>query len=229
MIALSPTLFIALLGGVVPSLLWLAFWLFEDRCEPEPKRYIFFTFIVGGLAVAPVLFLEQYAAGMFTGSLLLLAWAFTEEIFKFGAAYITSLRAYVFDEPLDAVIYLVTAALGFAAVENALFLFGSLDQGMLHGVITGDLRFIGATLLHTLSSATIGVTLALSFNKSKPMRRLYALVGVILATALHTLFNFFILGTGGDTTFFIFMVIWIGLVGVLLAVERIKDPVRDYC
>ncbi len=229
MIALSPTLFIALLGGITPSLLWLAFWLFEDRCEPEPKRYIFFTFIVGGLAVAPVLFLEQYAAGMFAGTALLLAWAFIEESFKFGAAYITSLRAYVFDEPLDAVIYLVTAALGFAAVENSLFLFGSLGQGVLHGVITGDLRFIGATLLHTLSSATIGVALALSFYKSAAFRILYALLGVILATALHTLFNFFILGTGGDTTFFIFMVIWIGLVGILLAVERIKDPVRDYC
>ncbi|MGC9602722.1 MAG: PrsW family glutamic-type intramembrane protease [Minisyncoccia bacterium] len=229
MIALSPTLFIALLGGIAPSFLWLAFWLFEDRCEPEPKRYIFFTFIVGGLAVAPVLFLEQYAAGVFAGSVLLLTWAFIEESFKFGAAYLTSLRAYVFDEPLDAVIYLVTAALGFAAVENALFLFGSLQQGVLHGIVTSDLRFIGATLLHTLSSATIGITLALSFYKSTALRRLYALVGVILATALHTLFNFFILGQGGDATFFIFMFIWIGLVGILLAVERIKDPVRDYC
>ena len=230
MIALSPTLFIALLGGILPSLLWLAFWLFEDRCEPEPKRYIFFTFIAGGFAVGPVLLIEQYAAGIFVGPVLLLAWAFTEEIFKFGAAYFTSLRAYVFDEPLDAVIYMVTAALGFSAIENSLFLFGSLSQGgVLHGVITGDLRFIGATLLHTLSSSTIGVALALSFNKSAAMRRLYALCGVVLATALHTLFNFFILGEGGDATFFIFMCIWLGIIGILLAVEKVKHPVRDYC
>jgi RsiW-degrading membrane proteinase PrsW (M82 family) len=228
-ISLSPTLFIALLGGILPSLLWLAYWLFEDRCEPEPKRYIFFTFVVGGLAVAPVLFIEQYAAGIFAGSTLLLAWACTEELFKFGAAYVTSLRSYVFDEPLDAVIYLVTAALGFAAVENALFLFGSLQQGTLHAVITGDLRFIGATLLHTLSSSLIGISLALSFYKSAAMRRLYALGGVILATALHTLFNFFILGTGGDATFFIFMCIWFGIIAVLLVVEKVKHPVRDYC
>lgn len=213
----------------MPSLLWLAFWFFEDRCEPEPKRYIFFTFVVGGLAVGPVLLLEQYAAGVLAGSALLLAWAFTEELFKFGAAYITSLRTYVFDEPLDAVIYMVTAALGFAAVENALFLFGSLQQGTLHAVITGDLRFIGATLLHTLSSAMIGIALALSFYKSAALRRLYALGGVILATALHTLFNFFILGQGGDATFFIFMCIWLGIVAVLLVVEKVKHPVRDYC
>ncbi len=229
MIALSPTLFIALLGGILPSLLWLAFWLFEDRCEPEPKRYIFFTFVVGGLAVGPVLLLEQYAAGLFVGPVLLLAWAATEELFKFGAAYITALRSYVFDEPLDAVIYMVTAALGFAAVENTLFLFGSLQQGTLHGIITGDLRFIGATLLHVLASSTIGVALALSFNKSAALRRLYALGGVVLAIGLHTLFNFFILGENGDATFFIFMCIWVGIVGVLLAVEKVKHPVRDYC
>ncbi len=229
MVALSPTLFIALLGGILPSLLWLAYWLFEDRCQPEPKQYIFFTFIVGGVAVGPVLLLEQYAAGVLAGSALLLAWAFIEEICKFGAAYITSLRAYVFDEPLDAIIYMVTAALGFAAVENSLFLFGSLQQGTLHAVITGDLRFIGATLLHTLSSSLIGIALALSFYKSAAMRRLYALGGVILATALHTLFNFFILGQGGDATFFIFMCIWLGIVAVLLVVEKVKHPVRDYC
>ncbi|HEY5383095.1 MAG TPA: PrsW family glutamic-type intramembrane protease, partial [Candidatus Paceibacterota bacterium] len=140
-----------------------------------------------------------------------------------------SLRSYVFDEPLDAVIYMVTAALGFAAVENALFLFGSLQQGALHGVVTGDLRFIGATLLHTLSSSLIGISLALSFYKSSGLRRLYALGGVILATALHTLFNFFILGQGGDATFFIFMCIWLGIIAVLLVVENIKHPVRDYC
>jgi RsiW-degrading membrane proteinase PrsW (M82 family) len=228
-IALSPTLFIALLGGIMPSLLWLAFWFFEDRCQPEPKRYIFYTFIAGAVAVGPVLLLEQYAAGVLAGSALLLVWAFTEEIFKFGAAYFTSLRSYVFDEPLDAIIYMVTAALGFAAVENSLFLFGSLQQGVLHGVITGDLRFIGATLLHTLSSSMIGVALALSYYKNPAMRRLYTFCGVILATALHTLFNFFILGVGGDATFLIFMCIWLGIVAVLLVAEKVKDPVRDYC
>ena len=50
----SPALFIAILGGVLPALVWLAFWLLEDRCEPEPKRYLLGTFIVGGLMVGLV-------------------------------------------------------------------------------------------------------------------------------------------------------------------------------
>jgi protease PrsW len=226
---LSPNLFVAFLGGVLPALVWLAFWLFEDRCEPEPKRYIFFTFVAGMAAVLPVLLVEEYATTFVSGTLLLLAWAFTEEFFKFAAAYVVALRSWVFDEPLDAIIYMVTAALGFSAIENTLFLWGALPQGVLHGVLTEDLRFVGATLLHTLSSATIGVSLALSFYKSRAVRALYALGGVILATALHTLFNFFILGSGGNATFFIFLCIWFGIIAILLLVERVKYPSRDYC
>lgn len=217
------------MGGVLPALLWIAFWLFEDRCEPEPKRYIFLTFVAGMAMVVLVLPLEQYAATMFTGWMLLLAWAATEEICKFLAAYVVALRSWVFDEPLDAIIYMVTAALGFSSIENALFLWGALPQGVLHGVLTEDLRFVGATLLHTLSSATIGVAIALSFYQNRALRVLYAVCGVVLAVALHTLFNFFILGSSGGATFFIFLCIWFGIVAILLLVERVKSPSADYC
>lgn len=242
---LSPVLLLAFLGGVLPALLWLFFWLLEDRCEPEPKRYIILTFIAGALAIIPVYYLEIFVQQYFatlpphplllfslhvSTPLVLLSWAVIEELAKFAAAYFIALRATVFDEPLDAVIYLVTAALGFSAIENALFLLGPLTQGdALRTVVTGDLRFIGATLLHTLSSATIGVALALAFYKSVGVRWLAATAGVILAIALHTLFNFFILGTSSGATFWIFLFIWCGIVAALLLVEKIKLPVRDYC
>ena len=223
-------LLIAVLGGILPALLWLAFWLMEDRCDPEPKRYIFFCFVAGMAAVPLVLPLERGIAPYLHGSQLLLGWAFIEEMFKFGAAYVAALRFRVFDEPLDGVIYLVTAALGFAALENVFFLLTPAQDGdMLRTVVTGDLRFIGASLLHTLASATIGVALALSFYKSAALRRLAALAGVILAVALHTLFNFFILESGSGSTFLVFLVIWLGIVALLFAIEQVKQPARDYC
>ena len=89
-----------------------------------------------------------------------------------GAAYLAALRFRVFDEPLDGVIYLVTAALGFSALENVFFLITPAQGGdLLRTIVTGDLRFIGASLLHTLASATIGVSLALSFYKGVGVRR----------------------------------------------------------
>lgn len=223
-------LLLAVVGGILPALLWLVFWLMEDRCDPEPKRYIFFCFLGGMVAVPLVLPLEQAANRYLSGLELLLAWATLEELFKFGAAYLVALRFRVFDEPLDGVIYLVTAALGFSALENAFFLLTPAGDGdLLRTLITGDLRFIGASLLHTLASATVGVALALSFYKSARVRRLAAVCGVVLAIALHTLFNFFILQSGSGSTFMVFLAIWLGIVVLLFTVEQVKQPARDYC
>jgi RsiW-degrading membrane proteinase PrsW (M82 family) len=182
------------------------------------------------LSVFPVLYLERAAIGYFAGLSLLFIWATIEELFKFGAAYITALRTRVFDEPLDAVIYMVTAALGFSAMENVLFLLTPLYEGdVVRTLVTGDLRFIGATLLHTLASAVIGMCLALAFYKSAGVRRLAGVIGVILAIALHTVFNFFILGKGSGATFWVFLCIWLGVAVLLILIERIKQPTRDYC
>jgi RsiW-degrading membrane proteinase PrsW (M82 family) len=98
----------------------------------------------------------------------------------------------------------------------------------LQTVVTGDLRFIGATLLHTLSSATIGIALALPIIKSLATKFWALAGGVILAIALHTLFNFFILGAGSAATFWIFLIIWLGIIAVLLGVERVKKPAPRY-
>lgn len=233
----SPVLLVAFFCGVLPALLWLAFWLFEDKKNPEPKRYIFFTFLAGmGIVLTIVLPLEKFVQAQAAavgyaaeGLLVLLLWALIEETFKFAAAYVAALHWRVFDEPLDAVVYMITAALGFAALENALFLLSPLQDGqILQTIITGDLRFVGATLLHVLSSATVGIMLAYAFYERPALRRRAAVVGVILATSLHTLFNFFILAKGGSATFFVFILLWMGIVALLLFIERVKKPVRAY-
>lgn len=226
----SPVLFVSILGGVLPALIWLAFWLLEDRCQPEPKKFIFLCFVGGMLMVWPALLLERALLPLVSGTTLILGWAIIEEVLKFGAAAVLALWWASYDEPLDAVIYLVTAALGFSAAENILFLMTPIAQGdLLRTIVTGDLRFIGATLLHTLASATIGISLALSFNAPAHARRMAAFGGVILAIFLHTLFNFFILKGGGGSTFWVFLIIWCGIVGVLLATEHLKQPTKDYC
>ncbi len=221
---------LAFLGGFLPALLWLIFWQLEDRCDPEPKKLIFFCFVGGMIAVPLVLPLQYWAQAHFSGTLMLLIWAAGEEILKFAAAWFIALRGKAVDEPIDAIVYMVTAALGFAAIENTLFLIGPLTGGdTLTSLITGNVRFIGATLLHTLASATIGVAIATSFYKSPFVRRWYLLSGVILAILLHTVFNVLILQQGGSMTFPVFLLVWIGVIAVLLFFERLKRPSRDYC
>jgi protease PrsW len=218
------------MGGVIPALLWLVFWQLEDRCDPEPKRYILLSFIAGMVTVPLVLPFQFWAKAYTSGPLMLFLWALTEEGLKFAAAWFLVLRSRAVDEPIDAIIYMLTVALGFAAMENTLFLLTPISHGdTLGSLLAGNLRFIGATLLHTLASATIGIGFALAFYRTRRERGLYTFLGLVLAVILHTLFNVFILQSGAGNTFNVFLAVWIGVVVVLLFFERLKRPSRDYC
>lgn len=223
------TVLIAFAGGLVPSLLWLWFWLREDRCQPEPRRLILYAFLGGMVAVPLVLPIEKAVAGAVSGGAVIFLWAAIEEIMKLIVAYVVVLRRRELDEPIDALIYLISVALGFAALENALFLLEPLSKADTFGsLITGNLRFIGATLLHILSSATVGLGIAIAFRRSL-RRRLFAFAAaVILAVALHALFNFFIILSNGGKLFAVFTFVWIGVIILLLLFEKVKWR-KDYC
>lgn len=214
----------ALLGGVIPALLWLWFYLHEDKKRPEPRGRIFITFIAGMLSTLVVLPIEQFIEShVTTTTLLIILWATAEEVLKYLAAYFTALRTKVNNEPIDALIYLVTAALGFAAMENALFLLTPLGDGQIaQTIITGNMRFIGATVLHTLSSGVIGALVAFSYYKKSLVKKEFVLIGLILATGLHTAFNLLIMRSTGGSIFSVFFLVWIAVGILFLLFEKAK-------
>lgn len=128
------------------------------------------------------------------------------------------------DEPIDLIIYMIVIALGFAALENTLFIFNLLDKGLLNdSILTGNFRFIGPTLLHVLSSATVGVFLAFAFYKSARRKILYGMIGLFIAIILHAIFNFFIMsGSGGQSILGVFLFVWIGIIILFLIFEKVK-------
>ena len=151
-------------------------------------------------------------------------WALFEEILKYLASYISALRNKAMDEPIDPMIYLITTALGFAALENTLFLINSISNGhILGGIITGNMRFIGATPLHTISSGIVGVSMALTFYKSRFAKKMSLFFGLILAIVLHTIFNFFIMGTSDNGIFWVFSAVWVLIILLIMIFEKVKS------
>lgn len=227
------TIFLSLLSGVLPALLWLWFWRREDKRQPEPKSRIALSFISGMLAVWPAIWLEKHfcisispsvcQSGATPGLLLVVLWAATEEIFKFVAAYISSFwRNRYNNEPIDPIIYMITAALGFSALENALFISNLIDVGLFsQSIITGNSRFIGATLLHVASSAAIGVTMGLSYYRKPLTKKVFLFTGIVVSIILHTIFNLLIIKFEDDL-FFVFAGVWVLIVLLMVLIEKVK-------
>mgnify|MGYP001585407170 CR=1 FL=1 len=95
------------------------------------------------------------------------------------------------DEPIDIILYMIIAALGFATVENVLVLF-LLEKPFLIGEVSfiTAFRFVGATFLHALASGTIGYFLVRYFSHTS--QKIF-ISGFLFAILLHGFFNFSII------------------------------------
>ena len=171
-----------LILGLLPGFAWLVFYVEEEETHPEPRRLIVLAFAAGIAAglVAVVLesVLQSAAAGVGIEEFSLVAlaaFALIEETVKFGAAYLTIGKSRLARNPVDLMIYLIVAALGFATLENigALVTFwlgaraagtGSFAAGIVEAL---SLRFAGATLLHSLTSGIVGYYWALGMLRRK--------------------------------------------------------------
>ena len=183
--------------ALLPSVLWLFYYLRQD-VHPEPRVVIIKLFLAGMLLPPFIASAESAVQGwtvQFGFSSLALVFlmgaAFLEEAGKYLAALVIFYHNKEFDEPVDAMIYLIIVALGFAASENIIITLNtaSVDPSQnLFALLS--LRFLGATLLHTLASGIVGYFIA----RSHFLNERFAIIrGLSWAILLHSLFNFFIL------------------------------------
>lgn len=247
-----------ILLGLLPSLVWLWFYLKRDR-HPEPRRLLVVVFLLGFLVTPLVGWLELCINNPLASALninlastasvcqslrlnalfsltqdslagwvifFLLVAAF-EEIVKFLVARGAAFSNREFDEPVDAMVYLIVAALGFAASENV---FAALNVAQNSGLIESSawfvadggllallvLRFIGATLLHTLAAGILGYFLALGYFhiiKHGRVAHHVLILGLLAATVVHAAFNLFV-NLSSNLTNHVFVLALLILLGI---------------
>lgn len=236
------TILLAATIGFVPAYIWLRFWLSEDELHHEPKKTIVVSFLAGIVSVAIALVIQKTLhesgwsifSSVTTCSFLVIAiYAAVEELAKFVMCYIGALNTKADAYPIDPVLYLITTALGFAAFENTLYIYRSLADGAVSvwGTVT-LMRFIGATLVHVLSSGIIGIFLSYAFYKNPARKIEMGLLGLIIASFVHGLYNYLILsqtdlygctnGPSGLTTFLTLAGVWVAIILIILILEKIK-------
>jgi RsiW-degrading membrane proteinase PrsW (M82 family) len=179
--------------------LWIYYFCRKDP-HPEPILWLVFAFFLGILSGILSFKAEESLANLFifdpNNTYLVLISVFFEEFFKFLVIAVFIFSKKVFDEPIDAMIYMMFSAFGFAFIEN----FGYLTRAKLETLtndsflnvvfITALLRFLGPNLIHILSSSLIGF--GYSF-KVATRHSLPFFISFLAAIFLHFIFNFVII------------------------------------
>jgi RsiW-degrading membrane proteinase PrsW (M82 family) len=177
--------------ATAPAMFWLWYFYRRDRYEPEPKLLIIRTFLLGMLITIPVAFIEGILP---ISDLVLAVFAapIIEELAKYFVVRRTVYRSAEFDEPMDGVVYAAAAALGFATLENIVYVTTAYLTSPLEDVVViYALRALLSVPGHALFSSMWGY--ALGRAKFDPNRGpFFILGGLVLAIAMHGVFNFFL-------------------------------------
>lgn len=124
-----------LILALAPGIAICLFILHRDAYNREPKLNLLLTFILGAASIYPAAKIEQ-ALDIHNNSLFatavtaFLIVALTEELCKFAVVRLYAYRKKSFDEPLDGIVYSVVASMGFATLENILYVTKYAEFGM---------------------------------------------------------------------------------------------------
>ncbi|WP_048149048.1 PrsW family intramembrane metalloprotease [Palaeococcus ferrophilus] len=193
-----------------PALALLWYFYHRDRYEPEPKRYVLGTFIMGAtLSVGVAMFLEAvltgggnfgvggYALLPVSAFYIALVAGIVEEPSK-ALAIRWPFNAGQMDGVMDGIVYGVAAGLGFAATENLLY-------GLGYGLGTTILRAFLTPFAHATWSAIIGVGYGLRAEGKTPSLFPY----YVIAMALHFFWDYFAFLSIGVPAYSIFTILLI--------------------
>lgn len=184
-IAITPTVALAL--GIYLT----------DRYDREPWHLLLRIFLMGALSVIPVMFVQRIllSVNVFSGLLSVAYTAFivaglTEEFFKRFVVIHGVYDDVNFDEKLDGIVYSVFSALGFATVENIMYVIFRYMGTYYVGIMRGLLSVPG----HMLFGITMGYYLSLSkYTEDLKLKNHYYKLSLIIPAILHGLFNFILM------------------------------------
>jgi protease PrsW len=170
-----------LLLALAPALFIFLYIYRKDAYEPEPLHLVAWVFFLGALSVIPAAIVELlFPEGVITSAFIA---PVVEEGLKFLVVIFAIYHHPEFDEPMDGIVYATAAGLGFATIENILYV-------MEGGVAVGIVRAIASVPGHVVFSCIWGFALGTAKFRPGRERSGIILAGLFSAMVLHGLFNF---------------------------------------
>jgi len=170
---------------------------FTDRYDKEPALLLLKLFMLGAFSVLPVIAVERTLMyfNIFSGLGASAYTAFivaglTEESFKMTVVLKTAYYKKYFNEKLDGIIYAVFAALGFATIENLMYILGSYSINPYVGISRG----IFSVPAHALLAVTMGYYLSLAkFSYNRQIESNYLKKALFIPVFFHGCFDFILM------------------------------------
>lgn len=183
--------------AVAPAIALVFFIYSFDKYEKEPISLLFKVFSFGALSVIPIVFVEDMLmsfnifSGLFSAFYIsFIVAGFTEEFFKRLIVMKIAFNARHYSEKLDGIVYSAIASLGFAAVENIMYVAVSFKDDISVGITRAFL----SVPAHMLFGITMGYYLSLSkYAQSEKEMKKYYNKSLIVPMVLHGTFNFILL------------------------------------
>lgn len=178
--------------AIAPVFIILFYVYLRDKYEHEPLGMLIKALVAGIVITIPIIFVENWLSGygdrVLTPRNNLLWSAFvvagsTEELFKLAALYVLIWANRNFNERFDGIVYAVFVSLGFALVENLLYVF----QG---GINVGWARALTAVPAHALFGVTMGYFIGLARFAKDGMETSYFIRAIMWPVILHGFYDY---------------------------------------
>ena len=180
--------------AIAPSLAIIIFLYQKDKYEKEPIALIAMCFFLGILSTIPAIIIGKTASLMYpnTGSIganfihAFIIVAFVEEAAKFIFLRYYAFPKKDFNEPYDGILYSVMVSLGFATLENILYVMNG-------GYEVAISRIFTAVPAHASFAVIMGYYAGKAkFQKNKKKRTLLFCKGLFAVTLFHGAYDFFL-------------------------------------
>jgi RsiW-degrading membrane proteinase PrsW (M82 family) len=179
----------------VPALLWLGYFYLQDRHEPEPKELVLGVYLLGAFVAWPLarftvgLWPAATLAGPLSARALLFAivpGGLAQELAKYLVVRYSIYLSDEFDEPMDGIVYMMAAGIGFATAANWHALRASGGTVFL---ATGAMNVVIATLAHACFAGVLGYALGIAHWTGAARRGPVLLAGLFVAATLNGAFD----------------------------------------
>jgi len=205
--------------AIAPVFIIAIYFYLRDKYEREPIQLLTKSLIAGCVIVIPIMFLERFLIyiepsffpdfhAFYTAFVVA---AFSEELFKYLAFILLIWNNKNFNEKFDGIIYAVFIALGFAMIENIMYVFN-------YGAEVGYTRAITAVPGHAIDGIAMGFHFGIAkfYPRKRKIQLVYALIIPII---LHGIYDFILFSKMNQLgIIFLIYLVYIWLIGF----KRIK-------